>query len=77
MKTNKAVVGVDSAKRVFQLPWVDIETGEIVNLKLTRVKFLEHCANRAPCLVAMEACGGTQHWALRISTLGTSGPRGP
>ena len=42
-----------------------METGEVVDLKLTRAKFLEHFANRAPCLVAMEACGGSQHWARR------------
>ena len=47
-----------------------METGEIVDLRLTRAKFLEHFANRAPCLVAMEACGGSQHWARRIRELG-------
>ena len=71
MKTSRTVVvGVDTAKRVFQLHWVDMETGEIVDLKLTRAKFLEHFVNRAPCLVAMEACGGTQHWARRLLELG-------
>ena len=45
-------------------------TGEIVDLRLMRAKFLEHFANRAPCLVAMEACGGSQHWARRIRDLG-------
>ena len=70
MKTNRTVVGVDTAKRVFQLHWVDIETGEIVDLRLTRAKFLEHFANRAPCLVAMEACGGSQHWARSLQELG-------
>ena len=35
MKTSRTVVGVDTAKRVFQLHWVDMETGEIVDLKLT------------------------------------------
>ena len=70
METNKMVVGVDTAKRVFQLYWVDNQTGEIVDLKLTRAKFLEHFANRAPCLVAMEACGGSQHWARRLRELG-------
>ncbi len=64
------VVGVDKAKRVFQLHWIDMETGETVDLKLTHAKFLEHFANRVPCLAAMEACGGTQHWARRIRDLG-------
>ena len=70
MKTNRTVVGVDTAKRVFQLHWVDMETSEIVDLRLMRAKFLEHFANRAPCLVAMGACGGSQHWARRIRELG-------
>ena len=70
MKTNRTVVGVDTAKRVFQLHWVDMETGEIVDLKLTRAKFLEHFANRVPCVVAMEASGGSQHWARRLRELG-------
>ena len=70
MKTSRTVVGVDTAKRVFQLHWVDMETGEIVDLKPTRAKFLEHFANRAPCVVAMEACGGSQHWARRLRNLG-------
>ena len=61
--TDRTVVGVDMAKRVFQLHWVDVETGEVVDLRLTRAKFMEHFANRAPCLVGMEACGGAQHWA--------------
>ena len=70
MKTSRTVVGVDTAKRVFQLHWVDMETGEIVDLKLRRAKFLEHFANRAPCVVVLEACGGSHHWARRLRELG-------
>ena len=70
METNRTVVGVDTAKRVFQLHWIDRETGEIVDLKLTRAKFLKHFATRAPCVVAMEACGGSQHWARELRSLG-------
>ena len=61
MKNVRTVVGVDTAKSVFQLYWVEVETGKRMSLKLTRARFLEHFANRAPCLVAMEACGGSQH----------------
>ena len=70
MKSSKTVVGVDTAKRVFQLYWVEMETGEIEELRLTRARFLEHFANRVPCVVAMEACGGAQHWARRLRALG-------
>ena len=70
MDTTKTVVGVDTSKRVFQLYWVEAETGECMGVKLTRAKFLEHFANRAACLVAMEACGGSQHWARQLLELG-------
>jgi transposase len=63
-------VGVDIAKTVFQLHWVDADTGEIVNRQIIRALFLEHFANRAPCLIGMEACGGAQHWARRLIEMG-------
>ena len=33
MNDNKMVIGVDTAKRVFQLHWVDKDTGEIVRVR--------------------------------------------
>jgi hypothetical protein len=52
---NRIVVGVDIAKRVFQLHWVEPETGEIVALQLKREKFLEHFANRSTCVIAKKS----------------------
>ena len=52
MNGSKTVVGIDIAKRVFQLHWIDMETGEIVSLQLKREQFLEHFANRHKCLIA-------------------------
>ena len=69
-KMNRIVVGVDIAKRVFQLHWVEPETGEIVALQLKRERFLEHFANRSSCMIGMEACGGSQHWARSLQKLG-------
>jgi transposase len=65
-----SVFGVDIAKRVFQVHSVDPETGEILSKQIKRAGFLEHFANRAPCLIGMEACGGAQHWARRLSEMG-------
>jgi len=50
--------------------YVDEETGEIVNKPIKRSKFLEHFANRTPCLIGMEACGGSQHWARQLTKPG-------
>ncbi len=69
-QTATQVVGVDIAKRVFQLHWIDVETGEIMSVQLKREKLLEHFANRAGCLIGMEACGGAQHWARKLIELG-------
>ncbi|MEB2540038.1 IS110 family transposase, partial [Burkholderia cenocepacia] len=60
---NSMAVGVDVAKQVFQVHYVDRETGGIVNKAIKRAKFLEFFANRAACLIGMEACGGAHHWA--------------
>lgn len=67
---NYTTVGVDIAKSVMQLHWVEPETGEIINKPVKRAAFLEHFANRAPCLIGMEACGGAQHWARRLIEMG-------
>ena len=69
MQAIRTIVGVDTAKRVFQLHWVDLETGEMVDLRLSRAKLLEHFVNRAACVVGMEACGG--------AAAAGAGPRGP
>ncbi|KVW21702.1 IS110 family transposase [Burkholderia ubonensis] len=67
---NSMAVGVDIAKQVFQVHYVDQESGEIVNKPIKRAKFLEHFANRARCLIGMEACGGAHHWARQLTKLG-------
>jgi transposase len=67
---HTTTVGIDIAKNVFQVHYTDLETGEIVNKAIKRAKFLEHFANRAPCLIGMEACGGAHHWARQLSQLG-------
>ncbi|WP_321959438.1 IS110 family transposase [Burkholderia cenocepacia] len=67
---NSMAVGVDIAKQVFQVHYVDRATGEIVNKAIKRAKFLEHFANRAPCLIGMEACGGAHHWARQFVQMG-------
>lgn len=67
---NHSVFGVDLAKRVFQVHSVDRATGEITSKQIKRAGFLEYFANRAPCLIGMEACGGAQHWARRLIEMG-------
>ncbi|MBR8403843.1 IS110 family transposase [Burkholderia cenocepacia] len=67
---KQMTVGADIAKNVMQLHYIDAETGEIVNKPVKRAVFLEHFANRAPCLIGMEACGGSQYWARKLTAMG-------
>jgi len=68
--TPKTVVGLDTAKNVFQVYTVDKDTGELTSKQLKRSQFLTWFANREPCLIGMEACGGSQHWARKLQELG-------
>ena len=64
-------VGVDLAKSVIQVNAVDAGGKLVTNRQLSRDKFLPWCAQLpAGCSVAMEACGGSHHWARKLSALG-------
>lgn len=65
-------VGVDIAKHLMQIHFIDEHTGEIVDKQIKREAFLEYFSNREPCLIGMEACGGSQYWARELEKLGHS-----
>jgi len=67
---DRATYGLDIAKNVMQLHWVDGETGEIGRRKLGRARRGEFFAQRQPARVAMEACGSAHHWARVLGGLG-------
>ena len=62
--------GVDLAKRVFQVHWVEPESGEVKRKMLTRAELATFFARRTAGLVAMEACGSAHHWGRVVSALG-------
>ena len=61
---------LDIAKRVFQLHSVDPSSGEIQKVKLQRAELLRHFGTMSPAVVAMEACGSSNHWARRFTAMG-------
>lgn len=67
---NATTYAVDIAKSVFQVHWVDPETGEIHRRKLTRAKFSTFIAQRLPGRIVMEACGSAHHWGRSFNALG-------
>jgi transposase len=64
------VIAIDIAKKVFQLHWVEADTGSIERLKLKRSQMLEWFAAKPPALIAMEACGGAHEWGRELVKLG-------
>jgi transposase len=67
---NATTYGLDLAKRVFQMYWVDAQTGEIVNRRFGRDELIGFLAQRPAGRVALEACGSGHWWARKIKALG-------
>jgi len=67
---DRTTYGLDIAKNVMQLHWVDAQTGEIGRKKLARAKLAAYFAQLQPVRIAMEACGSAHHWARALGGLG-------
>jgi transposase len=67
---NVTTSGVDLAKQVFQVHGVDERGRTVLRKRLRRNQMMPFFAQRPPCLVGMEACGGAHHWARRLTELG-------
>ncbi len=67
---DRTTYGLDIAKSVMQLHWVEAETGEIGRKKLARAKLAEYFAQLQTVRVVMEACGSAHHWARVLGKLG-------
>lgn len=65
-------VGVDIAKHLMQIHFIDEHSGEVINKQIKREAFLKYFSNREPCLIGMEACGGSQYWARELQKQGHS-----
>src|SRR5499425_228148 len=63
-------VGLDIAKRVFQLHGIDAAGKAVLRRKLQRSEVLAFFKALPPCLVGIEACGTAHYWAREIRELG-------
>jgi transposase len=63
-------IGLDLAKSVFQVHGVDASGAVVVRKTMRRPQVLPFFAKLAPCLVGMEACGTSHHWARELVKLG-------
>jgi transposase len=67
---DRTTYGLDIAKAVMQVYWVDGETGEIGQRTLKRGQLVTFFAKRPRGRVVLEACGSSHHWARTLSGLG-------
>ena len=63
-------LGIDLAKSVFQLHGVDADGAVVLQKKLRRGAVLDFLGKQQPCLIGMEACATSHHWAREIAALG-------
>lgn len=64
------VVGIDLAKNTFHLHGADAHGNVVMRKKLNRSKLAALMVNLPPCLVGMEACGGSHDWARKFMAMG-------
>lgn len=63
-------IGLDLAKSVFQIHGVDGDGAIVVRRALRRSQVLYFFRRLPPCLVGLEACASSHHWARAIAALG-------
>src|SRR5215469_10784540 len=63
-------IGLDLAKSVFQVHGVDATGQVVVRKSLRRSQMLPFFAKLPSCLVGIEACGTSHHWARELIKLG-------
>lgn len=63
-------VGLDLAKNIFQVHGITADGTIAFNRALRRAQLLKFFENLEPCLIGMEACGSSHHWARQFQKLG-------
>jgi len=63
-------IGLDLAKNVFQVHGVDASGRAVVRRQLRRSQVLPFFERQARCLVGIEACATSHHWAREIAKFG-------
>lgn len=65
-----ATIGLDIAKSVFQVHGVDAAGEVVVRKRLSRARVVPFFAKLPRCLVGIEACSTSHHWARELIALG-------
>lgn len=63
-------IGMDTSKHVFQLHGVDAAEKPVLRKKMRRKEMIDFFRICPPTVIAIEACGGSHHWARLLTSLG-------
>jgi transposase len=63
-------IGLDIAKNVFQVHGIDAAEKVVVRRQLRRKQMMSFFEGLPSCLVGMEACATSHHWARELTRLG-------
>jgi transposase len=63
-------IGLVIAKNVFQLHCIDAAEKVVVRKQLRRGQLIRFFEELPPCLVGLEACATSHHWARELARLG-------
>jgi transposase len=63
-------IGLDIAKNVFQVHGIDAAETVVVRRQLRRSQVMAFFESLSPCLIGMEACATSHHWARELTKLG-------
>ncbi len=75
---NEAItIGLDLAKSVFQVHGFDAGGGTVIRRQLRRRYVLSFLNKQPTCLVGIEACATSHHWAREIAALGHTARHSP
>src|SRR5664279_5451060 len=64
------MIGLDTAKSVFQVHAVDAAGNAVIRRKIQRKDLITFFEKQEKCTVVMEACGAAHHWGRTLTGLG-------
>jgi transposase len=63
-------VGIDTSKAVFTLHGIDQQERPVLRINLRRAQLTPFFRKLPPTVIALEACGGSHHWARELTAVG-------